>query len=92
VRHPGKDELAGWARSAGLDVVELWSWGFPTYAFTKWATNLNPQMALSRFGGERRYGAAEIAVSTALYFANFVNLRSSPLGVQLFGLFRKGPA
>lgn len=89
VRHPGDADLALWGRRAGLEVQELWSWGFPTYAFTKWAANVNPEAALASFAGEKPYGLTQKAVSTALWVANFANLRSSPLGVQLFALFRK---
>ena len=42
---------------------------------------------LKSFAGEKPYGVPQIAVSTALWLANFANLKSSPLGVQLFGLF-----
>lgn len=89
VRHPRDADLVMWARRAGLDVEEVWSWGFPTYALTKWAANIRPEAALEAFAGEKPYGLAQIAVSTALFVANFANLRSSPLGVQLFALFRK---
>jgi SAM-dependent methyltransferase len=89
VRHPRVDELKEWAQSANLDVEQLWVWGFPMYLLTKVATNLNADMALKRFAGEKRYGFTEKAISTALYVANFVNLRRSPVGVQLFALFRK---
>lgn len=89
VRHPREADLAMWTRRAGLDIVELWSWGFPMYAFTKWATNVNAEAALKMFAGEKRYTAPQRAISKAVWLANFVNLRSSPFGVQLFGLFRK---
>jgi SAM-dependent methyltransferase len=89
VRHPRDADLAMWGRRAGLDVEELWAWGFPTYALTKWAANVRPEAALKAFAGERRYGLPQIAVSTALFLANYANLRSSPFGVQLFALFRK---
>lgn len=89
VRHPHPEELARWARDAGLHVAELWSWGFPTYALTKWAQNVDPSRALKHFAGDRPYGVPQIAVSTALWLANFANLRTSPWGVQLFALLRK---
>jgi SAM-dependent methyltransferase len=90
VRHPRPDELRRWAVDAGLEAVEMRCWGFPVYAATKWATNIDPDRALKAFGAGR-YGLAQIAVSTALYAANFVNLKSSPLGVQLFALLRRSP-
>ncbi len=89
VRHPRPRELALQAEGAGFDVVELLSWGFPTYAFTKWATNLNPEAALARFAGDKPYGVVEKTVSLALWAANFANFERSPLGVQLFALLRK---
>jgi SAM-dependent methyltransferase len=89
VRHPTPDELVGWARDAGLEPVQVVSWGFPFYALTKWATNLKPDMALERFGMEKSYGVAEKAVSGALYLLNYANVPSSSRGVQLFALFQK---
>jgi hypothetical protein len=89
VRHPTATELALLADGAGLDVVTLATWGFPTYALTKWATNLNADAALARFGGDRAYGAFERWVSTAAWLANFANLPTSPFGVQLFALLRR---
>lgn len=89
VRHPRPRELMLQADGAGFDVEELLSWGFPTYALTKWATNLNPDAALARFAGDRAYGVVEKGVSLSLWAANFLNLERSPLGVQLFALLRK---
>ncbi len=89
VRHPTPTELRLWADAAGLDVVALQSWGFPTYALTKWATNLHADAALARFGGDRTYGPLEKMVSTGAWLVNFANLPSSPLGVQLFALLRR---
>jgi 2-polyprenyl-3-methyl-5-hydroxy-6-metoxy-1,4-benzoquinol methylase len=88
-RHPTRNELALLAEGAGFDVVELRAWGFPTYALTKWATNLRPEAALRRFGGGRAYGVVERGISDALWLANFANLPSSPFGVQLFALLRR---
>ncbi len=88
-RHLTRTELALLADTAGFDVVENRSWGFPTYALTKWATNLDPEAALQRFGGDKPYGVVERTISNALWLANFANLPSSPLGVQLFALLRK---
>jgi 2-polyprenyl-3-methyl-5-hydroxy-6-metoxy-1,4-benzoquinol methylase len=88
-RHPTRAELALLAAQAGFDVVALASWGFPTYALTKWATNLDAEAALARFGGARPYGVVERLVSTTTWLANFANLPTSPLGVQLFALLRR---
>jgi 2-polyprenyl-3-methyl-5-hydroxy-6-metoxy-1,4-benzoquinol methylase len=88
-RHLTRTELALLADAAGFDVVENRSWGFPMYAFTKWATNLDPEAALARFGGDKAYGVVERTISNALWIANFANLPSSPLGVQLCALLQK---
>lgn len=92
VRHPTPADVTVWARDAGFVVEELWSWGFPTYALTKWAQNLKPEQTLRHFAGDRPYGVAQIAVSTAVWLANFVNVRSSPWGVQLFVRLRRPAA
>ena len=89
VRHPRPRELQLQADAAGFDVVDLRVWGFPTYALTKWATNLDPERALARFAGDKPYGPIEKAVSSSLWLANFLNFERSPLGVQLFALLRK---
>lgn len=89
VHHPRPNDLRRLAQDAGLRVETLWNWGFPTYALTKWATNMNPDFALKSFAGEKPYRLPQIAVSTALWLANFVNARKSPLGVQLFALLKK---
>lgn len=89
VRHPRPRELALQAAGAGFDVVELLSWGFPVYALTKWAANVDADAAMARFAGDRPYGVVEKGVSLGLWAANFLNLDRSPLGVQLFALLRK---
>lgn len=89
VRHPRPRELALQADAAGFDVVELRVWGWPTYAFTKWATNLDPDRALARFAGDKPYGLIEKGISHSVWLANFVNFDRSPLGVQLFALLKK---
>ena len=89
VRHPRPQELVQQAQRAGFDVVDLRVWGWPTYAFTKWVTNLDPQRALQRFAGDKPYGLLEKGVSLSLWLANFANFERSPLGVQLFALLKK---
>lgn len=86
--HPDVAELASLGAQAGLTMERVRNWGFPVYRLTKWLTNLNPELALRKFAVER-YGAAQVLVSGAFYWANFFNLPSSPLGCQLFALFRK---
>ena len=89
VRHPRPRELALQAEVAGFDVVELLVWGWPVYALTKWATNLEHDVAKARFAGDKRYGVLEKGVSLSLWAANFLNLDRFPLGVQLFALLKK---
>lgn len=86
--HPDVDELDRLGRGAGLTLEEVRNWGFPTYRLTKWLTNLNPELALRNFAVER-YGPAQVFISSALYWANFLNAPSSSEGCQLFALFRK---
>ncbi len=88
-RHLTRTELALLADAAGFTVLENRSWGFPVYALTKWATNVDPAAALRRFGGDKAYGVVEKAVSNALWLANYANLPSSPFGVQLFALLQR---
>jgi 2-polyprenyl-3-methyl-5-hydroxy-6-metoxy-1,4-benzoquinol methylase len=89
VKHPKPHDIRGWAADAGLDVEQLWQWGFPWYALTKVATNINADAALKRFAGDKPYGFIEKAISTTLYAANFANLTSSRGGVQLFVRMKK---
>lgn len=89
VRHPTPRELRLMAEDAGFLVDEILVWGFPFYAFTKWATNLNPEAALERFAGPKPYGVVEKAVSEGLTLVNRFNLTKSPFGVQLVARFRK---
>jgi SAM-dependent methyltransferase len=89
IRHPHPDELREQCRAADLEVLDLRVWGFPVYAFTKWATNLKPDAALERFAGEKPYGFVEKAVSTSLTALNYFNFERSARGVQLFALVRR---
>lgn len=86
--HPDVEELARLGAAAGLKLERVINWGFPTYRLTKWLTNLDPELALRKFAVER-YGLPQVLVSSALYWANFLNLPSSPFGCQLFALYRK---
>jgi 2-polyprenyl-3-methyl-5-hydroxy-6-metoxy-1,4-benzoquinol methylase len=88
VRHPDPGELASWAGAAGLEVVSLWNWGWPTYRLLKWATNVDAEWALKRFAGGSYSPAAKL-VSTSLYWLNFLNRRDDARGCQLFAVFRK---
>ena len=86
--HPDVAELGALGEQAGLTLGRVQNWGFPIYRLTKWLTNLNPELALRTFAGEQ-YGAPQVLISNALYWANFLNMPSSPFGCQLVALFRK---
>lgn len=83
VSHPSPRELRAQLERAGFASVTIENWGFPTYLASKYATNVSPDWALSRFA-TGRYDARAKAVSNALFLANFLNLKSSPLGCQLY--------
>ncbi|MBI1945356.1 MAG: class I SAM-dependent methyltransferase [Deltaproteobacteria bacterium] len=86
--HPDVRELSTLGAQAGLSLVRAHNWGFPTYRLTKWLANVRPELALRTFAVER-YGAAQVLISHAFTWANYLNLPSSPLGCQLFALFEK---
>jgi 2-polyprenyl-3-methyl-5-hydroxy-6-metoxy-1,4-benzoquinol methylase len=88
VAHPHPDQLSSMIAAAGLEVVSLQNWGFPLYSALKTATNVNPDWALKNFAAGK-YTASARLVSKALYWANFLNLPSSPWGCQLFALARR---
>lgn len=86
--HPDFKKLLSTAAASGLQTVKVFNWGFPLYALQKKATNMNPEWAIKNFANGS-YSAKQIAVSQALYLANFMNLPNSPWGCQFVGLFRK---
>lgn len=88
VAHPTARELRAELAGAGLTVVSMRSWGFPLYTALKYATNVRPDWALGNFA-KSEYGAAAKLVSKALYYANYLNFSSTPLGCQLFVLARR---
>jgi 2-polyprenyl-3-methyl-5-hydroxy-6-metoxy-1,4-benzoquinol methylase len=88
VLHPSTEQLASWAREAGLETVSLWNWGWPAYRVLKWATNVDSEWALKRFAGGS-YSAGAKLISTSLYYVNFFNRRDDARGCQLVGVFRK---
>jgi SAM-dependent methyltransferase len=87
--HPTPAELRDLAAANGLRVVTLRNWGWPSYKALKWATNLNAEWALRNFA-RGSYSPGAKLLSHALYWANFLNLPTSPGGCQLFALLRKG--
>jgi 2-polyprenyl-3-methyl-5-hydroxy-6-metoxy-1,4-benzoquinol methylase len=88
VSHPTASELSAQIGAAGLEIISMKSWGFPLYTALKYATNVNPDWALANFANHE-YGRTAKLVSKALYYANYLNLPSAPLGCQLVVLARK---
>lgn len=86
--HPTVGELRALGEAAGLSLASSRVWGFPTYRALKWATNVNTEWALRNFGSGRYSPAAKL-VSTALYYANFLNFAADPRGCQIFALFAR---
>ncbi len=88
VRHPTAHDLAAWAEAVGLRVETLWNWGWPTYQLLKWATNVNAEWALENFANGA-YSRSAKAISTSLYWLNYLNRRDDRRGCQLVGVFRR---
>jgi hypothetical protein len=88
IHHPTPEELTGHAGAAGLRLLSLCNWGWPTYRLLKWATNVNSDWALSKFAsGAYSYPAK--ALSTALYWLNYANRSHDARGCQIVALFQK---
>jgi SAM-dependent methyltransferase len=88
ISHPTLAELDERAAEVGLRRVESVNWGFPLYKALKWATNVNADWAIRNFASGR-YSTSARLVSTALYWANFLNLPDSEGGCQRFVVFRR---
>ena len=88
VHHPTASELAAYARDAGLSLVSITTWGWPTYSTLKWATNVNSAWSLRNFASGR-YSAAAKLVSSGIYLATYLNKANDSRGCQLFGVFEK---
>ncbi len=86
VTHPTPGEMEAHAARTGLRVRQAWCWGWPLYSLLKLATNVRPDWSVAHFASGA-YGWRQRAVAHATYLANFLNLRSSPRGVQLVYLF-----
>lgn len=86
--HPTARELRELAERSGLRVRSISNWGFPLYRALKWATNVSPEWSLRNFAGAK-YGLSQIAVSHALYVANFANAPDAPWGCQFFAAFTR---
>jgi len=86
--HPTARELSEFASTSGLRIEYLANWGFPVYYALKFATNINADWAMNRFGNGA-YSNMQRALCDFLYKANFLNLPNSAWGCQLFCLLRK---
>jgi SAM-dependent methyltransferase len=86
--HPTVPELRRLTEDAGLEVVSLDNWGFPLYTGLKYATNVRPEWALRSFASGK-YDIKAKVISKALYFVNFLNPPTTPVGCQLFLVARK---
>ncbi|MDB4933642.1 MAG: methyltransferase [Labilithrix sp.] len=86
--HPSAKELRRLLERPGFAIEALENWGFPFFVALKYATNVSPGYAMSKFG-TGAYSPRAKALSTALYVANFLNVPTSPLGCQLFALARR---
>jgi SAM-dependent methyltransferase len=85
--HPTLNEIKNFSNNAGLTVTQAKAWGWPFYAFQKWATNLNSEWAMQNFASGN-YGWKQRAISEVLYWINFLNL---PImgGPQLYAVLSK---
>ena len=86
--HPTAEELRSHARNNECELVQLANWGFPFYYALKYATNVNPDVAMEAFGSGG-YSWPQRILCHVLYYLNFCNLPNSPWGCQLVSLFRK---
>jgi SAM-dependent methyltransferase len=95
VHHPSPVELVERAAAAELRPVSVLNWGWPTYRLLKWATNVDADFALRRFG-TGAYSPAAKAISTGLYWVTFLNRPRDVRGCQIVAVFerhaRSGPA
>lgn len=88
VHHPTQSELISHANAAGLRLVSISNWGWPTYKLIKWATNVNADWALRNFAGGP-YTRSAKALSTGLYWLNYLNASTDERGCQLIAVFTR---
>jgi len=86
--HPTSSELRNFANNSGLKIKFLANWGFPFYYGLKFATNFNADWSMKNFGNGS-YTKRQKILCDLLYRVNFLNLRNSPWGCQLFCLLMK---
>jgi SAM-dependent methyltransferase len=87
VAHPTAEHLQAMLQRSGLELEGLENWGFPLYVALKYATNVRADWAMKNFGNAR-YSTRAKAVCGLLYMTNFLNLRSSSFGCELFAVAR----
>ena len=87
VSHPDDDELDTLGRASGFETLRSLNWGWPIYKTMKWATNVDPDWAMEKFGSGQ-YSPASRAFNHLLYAANYFNF-STRRGCQLFRLYRR---
>ena len=80
--------MQAWGEAAGLETVESYCWGWPTYYLLKYATNINPDFANRQFGSGE-YSRFKIAVNDLLYWITALSLPKSPYGCQLIWHYKK---
>ena len=88
IRHPTIDELIRLGKENNLSVLSSLNWGWPAYKALKFVSNLDYRWALREFAGGE-YSQPKRAVCQFLYLLNFLNMRNSKRGCQLFVLFQK---
>ena len=88
VRHPTARDLQTWGEAAGLETVQSYCWGWPTYSLLKYATNINPGFANRQFASGS-YSRFKIALNDMLYWITALSLPKSPYGCQLVWHYKK---
>lgn len=88
VEHPSVGELIEVASSSELAPVDVFNWGYPSYALLKKLTNLRPEWAMSSFGSGE-YGGMQRAVSRLAYLATSLSIRDHRRGCQIVALFAR---
>ena len=85
--HLTQNELRKFGEENNLKLIKEINWGFPTYKIIKYLTNINTDWSISQFGSGH-YTPTKKTINNLIYAANFFNF-NSPLGCQLFYLFKK---
>lgn len=86
--HPNKEELEHLASVNGLQLVKLYTWGWPTYKALKEIVNINPQKSLLQYASTK-YTLRQKLVCNFLFYLNYFNFFNSIYGCQIFCLMKK---